>query len=281
MFGYIAPRFDQLTDAQKSVYREYYCGLCRTIRSASGQPGRILLSNDMTFLSLLLADLYGYEPEKSAFRCPLHPVRPRNGVITDATRYAADMNLLLMYYKCEDAKLDDRSIRASAGKSFLSKSFRRICKDYPRQSEEVRTALTLNWEAEKSGSEDMDLLCNLSGRMLGAVFVPDPDDYWAPVLYSLGASLGRFVYFMDAWEDLESDIRKGRFNALRSRRCNPDYESFCRETLEMLISGSAEALEALPLADHLDILRNVVYSGVWQRYNMLLEKNRKEGPDEH
>ncbi len=281
MFGYIAPCFALLTEEQKSCYREYYCGLCRTIKEVSGQPGRIMLSNDMTFLSMLLSDLYGSGAVKETFRCPMHPLRPRTGSVSGFNRYAANMNLLLMYYKCIDSKMDDRSLRASAGIRFLTRCHEEIRETYPRQSDEVRNALEETWAAEKSGTDDMDLLCNLSGRMLGAVFVPDPDDYWAPVLYVLGTSLGRFVYFMDAWEDLEDDIRKDRFNPLRSRKGRPDYESFCQETLEMLIAGAAEAIEALPLADHLDILRNVVYSGVWQRYNRLRQKSRKEEPDEY
>ena len=56
------------------------------------------------------------------------------------------------------------------------------------------------------------------------------------------------------------------------------YESFCKETLELLIGEAAESFEILPLEQDLEILRNVIYSGVWQRYHLKMErKERKEG----
>ena len=74
MFGYIAPRLDQLEESQRERYQAYYCGLCRVLGERSGHSGRLTLSHDMTFLALLLSSLY--EPEESLrdLRCPVHPV---------------------------------------------------------------------------------------------------------------------------------------------------------------------------------------------------------------
>jgi hypothetical protein len=43
-------------------YQAYYCGLCRTLKERYGDLGRLTLSNDMTFLLILLSSLY--EPEE-------------------------------------------------------------------------------------------------------------------------------------------------------------------------------------------------------------------------
>ena len=45
---------------------------------------------------------------------------------------------------------------------------------------------------------------------------------------------------MDAWEDYDEDLKKRRFNPLTGYHDRPDYEDFCRETLEMLIAEAAE-----------------------------------------
>ena len=46
----------------------------------------------------------------------------------------------------------------------------------------------------------------------------------------------------------------------------------------MLIAEGAQSFEVLPLEQDLDLLRNILYSGVWQRYTLITEKKRrKEG----
>lgn len=281
MFGYIAPRLDQLTDEQKGRYRSYYCGLCLALREhSSGHSGRMMLSHDMTFLSILLSSLYEPGETGSQRRCPVHPLRKQPIISTPMTDYAADMNLLLMYYKCRDKVLDDRSLIGSAGEKILEKSLERISREYPAQTDGVRGSLEALWEEEKSGNPNPDRLCNLSGVMLASVFVYDPRDVWASQLYSLGEGLGRFVYWMDAWEDLKQDIRHGSFNPLLAYREREDFDTFCQETLEMLIAEAVEHFEVLPLEKDLDILRNVLYSGVWQRYYGLRQRKNRGKTDE-
>ncbi len=276
MFGYITPRLDKLDEAQRKRYRACYCGLCRALREQSGHSGRLTLSNDMTFLAMLLSSLYEPAEEERGVRCPVHPARRQAVCISPMTRYAADMNLLLMYYKCRDKVLDDRSLTGAMGEKALAKALSRIEREHPRQCRGVREALEALWAEEKAAHPSPDTLCNLSGDMLAAVFVPDEGDLWAPQLRAVGEGLGRFVYWMDAREDLKADLKRRRFNPLKAYLDRDDLEDFCRETLELLIAEATEHFEVLPLEKDLDILRNVLYSGVWQRYNLLLQRNSKE-----
>ena len=55
MFGYITPVLSVLSDEQKQRYRSFYCGVCHSLRERHGQAGRLSLSNDMTFLAVLLS----------------------------------------------------------------------------------------------------------------------------------------------------------------------------------------------------------------------------------
>ena len=85
MFGYVSINPQALSEDEKHRFRAFYCGLCRVLREAYGDVGRLTLSNDMTFLTLLLAALY--EPEEKAFdeRCALHPLKPHHAVTHDCT----------------------------------------------------------------------------------------------------------------------------------------------------------------------------------------------------
>ena len=53
----------ELTKEQQRRYGAVYCGICRRIRTQSGNLARLGLSYDMAFLALLLMSLY--EPEES------------------------------------------------------------------------------------------------------------------------------------------------------------------------------------------------------------------------
>ena len=272
MFGYIAPDFSRLTEDQRKTYRAVYCGVCRALKDRFGQTGRVSLSHDMTFLALLLSSLYEPETKESKSRCAVHPVRRHEMIASKMIDYAADMNTLLFFLKCRDQRMDDASISGKAGEKVFRKKADRVRVLYPLQSSRADDALGRLWEGEKAADPDPDILCNLSGEMLGACFVPYPDDIWAPQLYAVGEGLGRFVYWMDAWEDYDADIKAGRFNPLLAFHNREDYEDFCRETLEMLIAEATEHFELLPLEKDLDILRNILYSGVWQRYVLQMKK---------
>ena len=278
MFGYITPVLSVLTEEQKQRYRVVYCGLCHALKRRHGQAGRISLSNDMTFLALLLSSLYEPETVRTVSHCAVHPLHSRPYLSSSMIDYAADMNALLFFFKCTDQRMDDRSLRGKAGEALFRKPAEKAETLWPVQAAGVKKALSELWDEEKKTDPDPDRLCNLSGEMLGSVFTPDPSDTWSPLLRSVGVSLGRFIYWMDAWEDYDEDRRKNRFNPLSGFHERPDYEDFCRETLEMLIAEGAQSFEVLPLEQDLDLLRNILYSGVWQRYTLITEKKRrKEG----
>ena len=272
MFGYITPDPGRLDDAQKQRYRAYYCGLCHSLQSRYGQAGRLSLSNDMTFLAILLCSMYSPAESQKAVRCAVHPVKKHTFLKSEWIDFAADMNVLLFWLKCRDRQLDDGPLAGAAGEKVFRKKAKQAEARWPVQAEGIKTALNRLWELERSGNPDPDTLCNLSGEMLGACFVPKPDDMWASGLRAVGEGLGRFVYWMDAWEDYDSDIRNGRFNPLKVYHSRDDYEDFVRNTLELLISDATEAFEILPLEEDLGLLRNILYSGVWQRYVLRVEK---------
>lgn len=271
MFGYIAVQPQALTEEAKTRYRSRYCGLCRALRDRAGAAGRLALSNDMTFLSILLSSLY--EPKESAGSdpCPLHPLKKTAWTRSACTDYAADMNLFLAYLKCLDNVADEGSRAAALRAKRLEKPAALAEERWKEQARGVREALEEIGRLEKENSADVDRLCRLSGQMLGSVFAYR-DDVFAPVLYAAGGALGAFVYLMDAWEDYDGDVRKGCFNPLREMHAQADYEDLIHDVLLMKMGEASEALKLLPLQKDMDLIENVVYHGVWQRYDMKMKQ---------
>ena len=279
MFGYISLNTGALEPEAAERYRAHYCGLCKSLRERFGIKGRLTLSNDMTFLVLLLHSLYEPESQLGEERCPVHPIKVHAYSQSRVTDYAADMNLLLTYYKLRDNQKDDHDLLQGLGAEALKKQIGQIESRYPDKCRAIRDALDGISKLEAENSVDIDSLCNLSGRMLGEVFVYDPKDVWMPLLRRVGEGLGRFIYFMDAYEDYDADKRKKRFNPLISLHEQQDYEGFCLETLNLLIAEATEAFELLPLEENLDLMRRVLYGGVWMHYHRMHEKPAKEKTD--
>ena len=280
MFGYVIVNKAEMKFKEFDVYHSYYCGLCRKLKEKYGATGQISLSYDMTFLLMLLSGLYEPKTTKSSCKCIAHPFEEhvtRSNVFTD---YMADMNVLFAYYKCQDDWEDEKKLykllygKALEGKT---KKAREIYQDKYRKIDLLMHDMT---EAEKSGKADIDTMAGLFGQIMVQIVVCKEDE-WTENLARFAFYLGKFIYLMDAYEDVEEDIRKGTYNPLKKIYNNPDFEEECRTILTMMMSECCKEFEQLPILEHVEILRNVLYSGVWCRYEAVREKRSKVKEKDH
>ncbi len=275
MFGYIVPNQSLLDDAGKQRFRTAYCGLCRVLRNRHGLIGSATLSYDLTFLSMLLSALYETDETEGSKRCFVHPMKKHSFAFSSPYEYAADMNVLLAYHKCLDDWMDDHDVAAYGQAKLLKSASEKVIRQYPKQSEAIQTWLREIHEIEKRTDRCIDLPTNQTGKMLGCLFAVN-DDFWSADLYQIGDGLGRFIYLMDAYDDLSDDLRKKRFNPLKPYREDADFEKMCFDAMKMSVADSAEAFERLPILKDVELLRNILYSGVWSRYAMIQNKRSKK-----
>lgn len=280
MFGYVQADVTALAEEAKPRYEAYYCGLCRALRHGYGELGQMTLSYDMAFLWLILSGLYEPEEKITPTRCLMHPVKTRARMENELAAYAADMNILLAYHKCRDDKLDEGGMKGTVGEVALRGAYKRVRAKYPAKCEVVCACMDKIAALEKEPDTGPDALANLTGVMLGEIYAYK-DDVWAPTLRRMGEALGRFIYYMDAYDDYESDVKKGRFTPLKAFHEQADYEELMQGVLKMMIGQCAQAFEELPIERDVDIARNVLYRGVWQRYAAVkAAKEKKEHKDE-
>ena len=126
-------------------------------------------------------------------------------------------------------------------------------------------------DMEKSGKADIDTMAGMFGRVMAQILLYREDE-WTEILSRFGFFLGKFIYLMDAYEDIEEDIKRGTYNPFRSKYNNPDFEEECRTILTMMMSECCKEFEQLPILENVEILRNILYSGVWCRYEMVRKK---------
>lgn len=278
MFGYVVINEPELKIKDYRKYKGVYCGLCQTLKHKYGPFGQLCLNNDMTFMALLHMSLYEDEfPGKERdYRCKLHPVKKMHIYENPHLDYAADMTLILSYYSARDHWKDDRKPMALARMNILRGKVEKLSKIYPRQWRAVKNYVYRLEAAERSGEKDLDKLAGLTGTMLGELF-NWKDDVWAKMLKSVGFYLGKYIYLMDAYEDLEKDIQKDRFNPLKSYKQEEDFEEQVFGILDLMMADCARHFEQLPLDMDVEILRNILYAGVWSKYMKVRnDKNKTE-----
>lgn len=277
MFGYVCVNKQELKIKDYETYRSYYCGLCRDLHKRYGRIGQFLLNYDMTFLTLLLTGLYEPGEMRREGRCLPHPLERHEQIHNGFTEYAADMTILLSYQKAVDDWRDEKSPGKRALAAVLRRDYGQVRTKYPRQARSLEYCIRELSRAEKEGSEDLDYVAGLTGRFLGEMFV-QREDVWQEQLRAMGFYLGKFVYLMDALEDMEKDRKKGNYNIfLKLRQQQP--ETFDREAEGILVdmmSRCSGQFEKLPVLKNAEILRNILYSGVWCKYALIREQKKKK-----
>ena len=276
MFGYVNVNRSQLSEEDNINYQRYYCGLCQELHKQAGFKGQLLLNYDLCFLAIILDSLYESTKDTVEFRCVMHPINKKHAYLTEATEYAASMDIILSYHSLMDNYVDDNSKLSGLGASALKKDYDRIKERYPRQTKAVEEYISKLSEAELNKEKNIDIVSNYTGEMLATLF-DWKNDEWGPCLRSIGFYLGKFIYTIDAYDDLEKDAKSGNYNPLLFMKhdCDKDFETFVRVNLTSLMAECAKSFERLPIVENADILRNIIYSGVWTKYEYLQNKCKK------
>lgn len=271
MFGYIIVNKAEMKFKEFDVYHSYYCGLCRQLKEKYGAKGQLSLSYDMTFLLMLLTGLYEPETVVSESRCIAHPFEKHLTRTNIFTEYIADMNLLLTYMKCQDDWEDERKVLKLLYGKLLEGGSSRLKHTYAEKLRTINLLMHDLSDAEKDNSTDIDIMSGNFGRVMAQICVYRQDE-WSNILSRFGFYLGKFIYLLDAYEDVEEDIRKGTYNPLKKKFEDLDFEEECRTILTLMMSECCREFEKLPILENVEILRNILYSGVWCRYEAVREK---------
>lgn len=276
MFGYVIADRQVMSREQVDRYKSYYCGICRALTRNHGVISSSMLSYDMAFLVLVLSSLYEPETGEGTERCLPHPIHAHTYAENIFTDYASDMTILLAYHKAMDDWNDEKKLPSRAAAAMLKSSYEAVAKKYPRQTDAVEAALKELSYMEKENICDIDAAARSFGDIMRQIFV-FKEDNWQKTLGDMADYLGRFIYVLDAFVDLKGDIRHGRYNPLRPIRENGSTDEDIHGILTMLIGESAVNFEKLPLIENVDIMRNILYSGVWTKFRLGMSYKKENG----
>ncbi|MHC1720263.1 MAG: DUF5685 family protein [Clostridiaceae bacterium] len=283
MFGYVTPCKMELKMKDYEKFRAYYCGLCKSIKSNIGNIPRFALNYDMTFLAILLDSLSETRPVYLKQRCLIHPLQ-KKVIVADnnALEYAAYFNTILSYYKLVDNYTDEGSIKSK----LLSAVLKPYIINYPdsviSRQKEVENKLNELSDIEaspegKSFDEVSQPFADLTGYVLASYMENENDD-----LYWLGYNLGKWIYIIDAFDDLEKDMKARKFNAIEAalNTNSLDYEKFREEVadrVEFVLTTCASqcviCLDKLKLKKNSELLHNILQYGLMEKIDKVFKRS--------
>ena len=275
MFGYIVVNKPEMKFREFDVYQSYYCGLCKSLKDNYGKRGQMTLSYDMTFLALLLTSLYEPETTSGYRRCVAHPVEKHLYRQNEFTDYAADMNILLSYEKCLDDWKDEHKLKKRLMAALLKSKNQRAYEKYPEKFDKICNLMEKIHAYERAESKEIDQVAGVFGELMAEIFVYRKDE-WEENLKRMGFFFGKFIYLMDAYEDVPQDLEKGTYNPFKEAYQQPDFEEQAEHVLLMMMAECSKAFERLPIVENTEILRNILYAGVWSRYDQVKQKRKEQ-----
>ncbi|MCX7843521.1 MAG: DUF5685 family protein [Clostridia bacterium] len=278
MFGYILPEKPELKIKEYEVFRAYYCGVCKSIGKSFGQLVRITLTYDSTFLALLLSSLAGEDMRLCKERCIVHPVNKRLAVRNSSfLEYAAEMNILLAYYKLKDDWEDEKHPLSLVASAAFKGAYAKLYGKHREKCGIIEQCLKELHFLEKQCCASMDRAAEPFGRLMEEITACHElcsNKSTERVLRRMGYNIGRWIYIIDAYDDIEKDIKHKSYNPLLFQynfNGEPvkEFKKRIRDRVEFsltyTLSELAKTFELLDFKQNRGIIENIVYMGMLRK----------------
>ncbi len=274
MFGYVKPVRCKLDDAVWEQYRAAYCGLCHTLGKRFGFHARFIVNYDFTFLSILLFSLESNELcfSTTQKRCIASPFRKKCVCLQNsAFERTADASVVLFWWKLKDAIADKSLLRGIPYRVLcvlFRAAYRKAKASLPEFSEVVCGYIAELQKLEQARVDSIDRPADTFARILAALSELGPADARVD-LEEMLYQIGRYIYLVDAWDDLKPDLKQHRYNPIAARfsLTRDDLSDEVKEELMQTLCHSIYAAEIsfgkLNSAALRPLLENIINPGLF------------------
>ena len=145
----------------------------------------------------------------------------------------------------------------------------------PEKAKRIERELVQLKKYERDRERNLDMPAGCFGNIMAEIFAYRNDE-WQEELQKMGFYLGKFIYLMDAYEDIEKDEKNGCYNPFAFSYKEEGFEEEVRRILRMMMAECSKSFEKLPILEYTEILRNILYSGVWCRFEYVRGKRKEQ-----
>ena len=286
MFGYIRTDTPELRVRENEYYKAVYCGMCRAQGKCTGQCSRMTLSYDMVFLALLRLAISGENPTIKSGRCIAHPLKRRPYLdFCDSLAYCAYASALLVWGKTADDINDEKGLKrlkARLTKPLARKMRKKALKHYSELDEKINNGLKKLSEVEKEKLPSVDAPATRFGELLANILSFGVEGDNEKILRSIGLHVGKWIYIIDAVDDIEGDLKNSRFNPFiclyGAQNLGEDQKRLVATSLKLELLAAEPAFDLIEFGENPNIegiIKNIIYRGMPDVANRILELDGK------
>ena len=286
MFGYIRPAKERLNAHDEELFQAVYCGLCHELGRKYGFSARFVLNFDFTFLAILLSEAGA--PACTSCRCIAHPCKARCVMAhTASLEVAADHSIVLAWWQLRDHIKDHgllKSLPYRLAALFLRSAYRKASRCVPEFDASVQRHLSDLAAREREHCASLDQAAEPFAALMADIAAVAPDELHRRVMAEIFYHLGRWIYLVDAADDLKKDFEAGCYNPLRYRYVLTDGtldEKTQQEvalSLDLSVHRMASAYALLERGVWSNILDSIFYESLYGIGNAVLKGTYHKPP---
>lgn len=281
MFGYVKPNEPYLYKKDDVLYNALYCSTCKCLGKNCGQRARLTLTYDITFLSLIIHNIKGIDVDIKKSHCVTHIFRKRPmAKIDEIGLFCADVNVILSYNKILDDITDVN--KGKIKRLFLKKAYKKACKRNSKIDEIVKEEYDALRRLENENCASLDVICDPFANMLKRISIYSLQEKSTPATENLFYQIGKWIYLIDALDDIEKDVKNKNYNPFVAIYGNKPFDEICKsQELAIVLNGIfisiKEELNKIDFKFNCDLINNILLMGLPTETQRILKKELKNG----
>lgn len=284
MFGYVTPDKPYLLVKDYALYKCVYCGICKSLHKNFGLLPRFATNYDSVFLSLLLHNYLDEDYTIKRQNCVLHPLRKRNVALpNDLESKIVTVNILLAYHKLTDDIIDGEGAKKRLIRFItVKRAYKKAKRIMPEADAVIISEYARLRDYEKKGEKSIDRVSDCFATMMEKLCRVILKEKNCTQMERLFYNVGKWIYIIDAVDDLQDDKKSGAYNPLIAaygdfediKKFKEDIKESLSFILNCIYNDIEEDINAVNFNFNTDILRNILTRGLKSRTNLLMENDK-------